>query len=1026
MIASLKGYGRIARTVLAVIAILLVVGIAGSLVMSVRAAGQAREQVVSQAQTIADSSLALAFTPSDVTGPVSADRALELTDQIQAIVVDPSEFESVTLYSPEGMILYSTEQSLIGNLLAGEKGRIREALKGVPQTQDHDGAFSVMMPLRFRSGVGGPAVLELTRPDSPIASAPGPWRTNALFLFAMLVLLSVAVFGVARVLSVVTDTPERQPAQRPTPQPQPARHAPPRVSVPQPGLREEGDARRRAEERAEAAEERAALLQEQYRKTLDELQSFQRLAREPQRPDPQVEQRALRAEGQVQTLQQQIQTLTAEREDLAQELRERSTHDPDPDRERHLRDTEREAQALRAELDQARAELADLAAARGQLAEVDSLRAQLAELESTREQLSQARRQLAQEGGSAAPPDLLRELDEAHVELMRTRDAATAANGQLQTAQRELDDARLELRALRNEEQRASMLEDELRTAKAELESIRASHRADLVEREAEFEEKVRATREEFQRQLSDIETAYQGQLGQRESDLAGRITQAEATARSAAGELEAVREEAEAARAEASSREQRLLQATDEIAKQREEIAGLKQEVKERTVMVGQARKETEELRRSLVGMQADLSRADEAVSTMRLELEASQGRSEQVEQAATSAEHDRRALSERVEKLTRMLEEAAAENADLNRRLQDFEARRQLELADDPGRAEIDGLLQVTQERLAGQTEKLIAAEDRVRALETDLATTTERLELVEAEMRTHQMSEALREMREGPSEPAGDASTAAEPVLEDRRASTPFMEELSLDAKKALSRINGIAQLLKHQKGAKEQAQLLKELASYAKRLDYTVTDIAEADRLANGTVDIQARRTDLEALVQRVVEESGLGSERDLRVVAEAVTIRLDPRRTEQILSGLLRAAGERTSANKAITVRLRSADGGALLSVEDPEPSSDASLSPVVRRFAEVQGGWAKVEGTAEGGSAFKVFVPDSDVATQPMAGEDTQTPDVRIVVDEPQEGPEEEPQEETWEASSAEQILSRELRRLAELPVDER
>ena len=75
------------------------------------------------------------------------------------------------------------------------------------------------------------------------------------------------------------------------------------------------------------------------------------------------------------------------------------------------------------------------------------------------------------------------------------------------------------------------MLEDELRAAKAELESGRASHRADLVEREAELEEKVRATREEFQRQLEEIEASYRSQLEQREAELRGRISDAETAA---------------------------------------------------------------------------------------------------------------------------------------------------------------------------------------------------------------------------------------------------------------------------------------------------------------------------------------------------------------------------------------------------------------------------------------------------------------------------------------------------------------
>jgi chromosome segregation ATPase len=1001
MIASLKGYGRIARAVLAVIGGLLVLGIVGSLIMGVRARHAAASQVVQQAQTIADSSLALAFTPADLTGPVSPDRSFELTSQIQAIVVDPSDFEQVTLYSPEGTILYSTEQSRTGNQLPGEQDRIKEALKGVPQTSDVDGTYTVMLPLKFRSGVGEPAVVELTRPDAPVATAAGPWRTNALFLFAMLVLLGIAVFGVARVLAVVTQTAEHGPQPQQPGQPgQPVRLQQPvrpqqierpqpsgrPIAAPQPGMREEGEARRRAEERAKAAEERLGLLQEQYRKTLEELQGFQRLAREPRGTsvDPRLEERALRAEGEAHTLRQQIETLATERERLTEQLKDlaRARPDVDPDADRRSRAAELEVNELRREL------------------------------QAANEQLGLSRHDLevlkAQAGRTT---DVQADLDATHIELLQAKDGLTATSSELASARRELDDARTELRALRNEEQRAAMLDDELRSAKAEIESARASHRADLVEREAELEEKVRATRVEFQRQLAEIEESYEAQLGQREADLAGRITQAESSARAASRELEGTLSEVEAARAEAAARETRLIEATDELAERRRDIATLEGEVKARTVAVAQARKEADEMRRSLVSLQADLARADESVSVMQAELESERSRASVSVDAAAASELDRQGLNQRIEKLTHMLDSAVAENAELNRRLQDFEARRQLELADDAGRTEIDDLLRVTQDRLAGQTEKLIGAEDRVKALETELATSRERLDVTEGELRAHQMSEALREMREQEATELGQREHAvpvAARAVEDRRASSPFVDELSMDAKKTISRINGITQLLKHKREAKDQAQLIKELTSYAKRLDHTVSDLAEADKLAQGTIDLQIRRTDLEAVLNRVVEESGIGSDHEVRVVSEPVKIGVDPQRTEQIVTGLLRIAGDRTPSGKAIVVRLRPMDGGALIAVDDPEPSSDASMSPMVRRFAEVQGGWAKIESREEGGSSFRVFLPD---AAAP-ASRAEEAPQLKVVVDDP---------EDPWEATSAEQILSAELRRVAEL-----
>lgn len=989
MIASLKGYGRIARTLLAALGALLVLGIIGSLLMGVHARHSARDQIVHQAQTITDSSLTLAFTPADLTGPASAERASQLTAQIQAIVIDPSDFDSVTLYSPEGTILYSTATSRIGTQLPGEKDSIKEALRGVPLTGEFDGTLSVKLPLRFRSGVGGPAVVELTHPDAPIASAAGPWRTNALFLFALLVLLGVAVFGVARLLAVVSDTAEGRVETRPVLIPQPVRAA-----APHPGLREEGEARRRAEERARAAEERLGLLQDQYRTTLEELQSFQQLASEtkPAPGDARIEERALRAEGQVQELELQLRTVTKERERLATQLQETIQEAmrvvDDDEQDLRLREAELEAIGLNAEL------------------------------AVTKEQLDTTRRELATMRATEATSRSQEEVDAANVEMLQMRDALTTAEAQLASGQRELEDAHTELRALRNEEQRAAMLEDELRAAKAELESGRASHRADLVEREAELEEKVRATREEFQRQLEEIEASYRSQLEQRETELRGRIADAETAADTAGHDLQAVRDEVTAARAEAASREQQLLEAHNEIARIRGELKGHTSEVKERTAAVGQARKEADDMRRSLTALQEDLARADGTIEELRAELEAERLRNAETEDVTMKADRDRASQQARAEKLVRQLEDAAAENAELNRRLQDFEARRQLELADDQGRAQIDQLLQVTQERLAGQTEKLIAAEDRVKELETDLITARNRLEVIEGDLRMHQMSDALRETREQETADAvarDEQETVVEMPVEDRRGTTPFMKELSLDAKKSVAKINGITQLLKHKKDQKDQAQLIKQLTGHARRLDNLVADIADAERLASGSIKLNIRRTDMESLVNRVVEEAMADSDHDIRVVAEPVKVRIDQVRTEQILNGLLRASSERTQSGKTIVVRLQRAEGGALLSVEDPEPSSDASISPVVRRLAEAHGGTVKAESRDGGGSAFRVFLPDPEVQTDGAVA-----PDVKILVDEAGG----QPQDEPWEAEAAHQQLAAELRRHAELQTD--
>ena len=168
MIASLKGYSRIARILLGILGGLLIIGIIGSLLMGVRAKRTAEDMVVTQARAISDSSLSLLFQPSDLTGVVSDARATELTSQIKSVVIDPSDFDLVTIYSPEGTVLYSTDPGRIGNELPGEKDQIKEALKDTPQVSMDWNAGAGMN----RNGTPACLAIALARNVLPVPGGP--------------------------------------------------------------------------------------------------------------------------------------------------------------------------------------------------------------------------------------------------------------------------------------------------------------------------------------------------------------------------------------------------------------------------------------------------------------------------------------------------------------------------------------------------------------------------------------------------------------------------------------------------------------------------------------------------------------------------------------------------------------------------------------------------------------------------------------------------------------------------------------
>jgi light-regulated signal transduction histidine kinase (bacteriophytochrome) len=269
---------------------------------------------------------------------------------------------------------------------------------------------------------------------------------------------------------------------------------------------------------------------------------------------------------------------------------------------------------------------------------------------------------------------------------------------------------------------------------------------------------------------------------------------------------------------------------------------------------------------------------------------------------------------------------------------------------------------------------------------------------------------MADQIREIhpKHEHAEPTVDA-----PVAGNGLASTPFIKEMSMDAQKTISRIMGVAQLLKHKRGdAKDHGQLVQQLTAHARRLDNTIHDLSDIDSLVTGSIDLEFRNTDLESLIRRVVEESGIATDHDVRVEAEPTSISVDRTRTEQILGALLRSASDRTPSGKTITIRLlRAKGGGALIAVEDAESASETSLSPMVRRLAEVQGGTATVEARAGGGSTTQIFLPHSGPGSEPLPEPEEPTQDV--------EGPTS-PEDDPNHWVKAEQALVRELRELSQ------
>ncbi|MBA3691830.1 MAG: hypothetical protein H0W82_10535, partial [Actinobacteria bacterium] len=414
---------RLARVALIGVALALLVLIVTTYLIGASKLTSAEASATDSARILVQENLADDVTGADLTAPVGDARARELDLVVEAAILS-GDTDAVTIWDTGGTIVYSTDPGLIGTRLPEERFRLKSILKDGTDSTVQDGMFSTRVPLA-PAGTDASAVAQLDRAYAPIWNATAkPWRSASIALGLILVLVLIAIYQVsrmaARTWTFTTGATFQtmrggRPAQLGGVNGADLAHA-------QPDLRRAEEGLARAEVRATTAEERAAVLQEQYRKTLEELHAATTLLdgaalETPSRPDPEIEERLLKAEGRVRLLEGQLQSVKGERDKLASDAQERPAGAaPDPKVEERARSAEAEVASLRNELETARHEVAGV----------------VKELESTRRERERLSARTADAGRLEA------EATAARTEADRTRKALETAKAELAAASGEL------------------------------------------------------------------------------------------------------------------------------------------------------------------------------------------------------------------------------------------------------------------------------------------------------------------------------------------------------------------------------------------------------------------------------------------------------------------------------------------------------------------------------------------------------------------------------------------------------------
>lgn len=945
------------RPIWAALTALLLTGMITSLFLAARAKQSAEATATSRAQVAVQEDLAPLLTSSDAAQPVTGERYQTLSALVTRRLLSAGPSDGVTVYSPDATIVFDVERGRVGERTPELRARIERVLGEGRESVVEGDAFHAFVPLRLKPEEDPLAVVDVTQPYEPLwSSASKPWRLAAIGFAALLLpaigMLVLSFRGAFGRSGGGTAWGRTAAGTRAVPAPAVQGHdasmRPARAAgggtvetspvYEHPGYRAEVEGRRKAEDRAARAEEAA----ENIRRELKQLKQAS--------GGPDV---AAVAQMQLKLAEAQEQAVAAqlEREELSEKLGR----------------TEAQRGELFERLDVVLEQLAE-AKQQGAVALVDpGLDARVTQAEERAvaaesalrlaedvASQNEAGRRSAEEMATAAR-DEAAALQERIAEEERRR---SESEGRVVAAEADAEAARREGAGTRDD--RLAAAEERAERARVEL--------AEAGARLATSEERA-AKAEDMTHVLGERVRAAEDRMheaNERVREAEDTLRNSQQRTRDAERDAAVAKERADSIEADAQRISDRGLTAERALANAIERLDDATERARVAADELATAQEQGRISAEAAADMQERVRLADERAEAERGEAITAAERAAFAEQEVTSVRGQLALAQEQVTAAQSQAVEAGAraEQAEEHLRVVAQERRAEAEAAKAlvEEQPQLEEVLRITKERLHRSGERLQETEARARGAEHDLESARQRTEELEGMMRREKLHDALQHLR-------GDDQPMHAPPIEERRAAAPFMKALSLDARNSVAAIQGLVLAMKHAEKADEQPAMLRKLNAHARKLDRLVGDLLDADRLARGDVELKVRRTDIEALAKRVLEECAFDGDRNIEIRSEKVVVAVDPIRVEGIIVALLNNAVDRSRPRHEITVRVAGKDDGALISVEDEEPSSDASMSPVVARFADVHGGWATVESRQGGGSAFRVFLPGEAART---------------------------------------------------------
>ncbi len=187
--------------------------------------------------------------------------------------------------------------------------------------------------------------------------------------------------------------------------------------------------------------------------------------------------------------------------------------------------------------------------------------------------------------------------------------------------------------------------------------------------------------------------------------------------------------------------------------------------------------------------------------------------------------------------------------------------------------------------------------------------------------------------------------DTSLAARTAAEQRLRR--FIADASHELRTPLTSLRGYADLFRYAAANEpgEREKHLEKLRSEASRMSVLLDDLLLLARLDSAESEPPLRPEELDLAVIAEAAADAFRAARpshSLEIDTDTVTMRADPTRLRQVLDNLLTNAAVHTPAGTAVSVRVRSEDGWAVVQVSDTGPGiPEADQTRIFDRFYRV-------------------------------------------------------------------------------------